>query len=321
MTQNINKTREALDRQNRAVLDQNKALGEGIPVTDSLRKKFEEYGATVESVPDEKTVIVRGLTEDAQKKLRARLHRGGIPDGSFRVVANTDEAKAALADAIGRLNMLANTKAISHVSADKTEFDTNAAQARDLLKILDQSKAAPEIAPILDKLKAGKQITLADLQEIGAKVAEPEVIAKVADALRDVNAVAVAADNAARKRTLVIDVQALSAAESAWHAAGNYGPAPRPLPERADGGSPTRVRGRRPDASTIGRDDIYAVTPAVCRSRWSNGDEWVINDEMSEEYDRELAMINAGTFPKLPGFENGGRIAAQRARWSCSGER
>ncbi|MBM4608543.1 hypothetical protein GS416_11735 [Rhodococcus hoagii] len=260
MTQNINKTREALDRQNRAVLDQNKALGEGIPVTDSLRKKFEEYGATVESVPDEKTVIVRGLTEDAQKKLRDLGYTvEEFPDGSFRVVANTDEAKAALADAIGRLNMLANTKAISHVSADKTEFDTNAAQARDLLKILDQSKAAPEIAPILDKLKAGKQITLADLQEIGAKVAEPEVIAKVADALRDVNAVAVAADNAARKRTLVIDVQALSAAESAWHAAGNYGPAPRPLPERADGG---RLPGSRAAAGCLHDRPWMTSTPS-----------------------------------------------------------
>ncbi|NKS62355.1 hypothetical protein GS493_05640 [Rhodococcus hoagii] len=44
-----------------------------------------------------------------------------------------------------------------------------------------------------------------------------------------------------------------------------------------------------------------------------DGEEWVIRSAMSENYDRELAMINAGTFPKLPGFENGGRIAAQRA--------
>ncbi|NKU74319.1 hypothetical protein GS898_13285 [Rhodococcus hoagii] len=172
----------------------------------------------------------------------------------------------------------------------------------------------------MDKLKAGKQITLADLQEIGAKVAEPEVIAKVADALRDVNAVAVAADNAARKRTLVIDVQALSAAESAWHAAGNYGPAPRPLPERADGGRLPGFAGggRMPPRSAV--DDIYAVTPGGVPIAMVNGDEWVINDEMSEEYDRELAMINAGTFPKLPGFENGGRIAAQRAHAGLAAE-
>ncbi|NKV71106.1 hypothetical protein GS941_22460 [Rhodococcus hoagii] len=66
--------------------------------------------------------------------------------------------------------------------------------------------------------------------------------------------------------------------------------------------------------------DIYAVTPGGVPIAMVNGDEWVINDEMSEEYDRELAMINAGTFPKLPGFENGGRIAAQRAHAGLAAE-
>lgn len=36
-------------------------------------------------------------------------------------------------------------------------------------------------------------------------------------------------------------------------------------------------------------------------------DEWVINGASSERYDRELAAINAGTFPKLPGYADGGR--------------
>ena len=37
------------------------------------------------------------------------------------------------------------------------------------------------------------------------------------------------------------------------------------------------------------------------------GREWIINGRSSDEYDRELAAINAGTFPKLPGYANGGR--------------
>ena len=37
--------------------------------------------------------------------------------------------------------------------------------------------------------------------------------------------------------------------------------------------------------------------------------EWVINGDSSQKYARELAMINAGTFPKLPGFAEGGFIA------------
>jgi hypothetical protein len=36
-------------------------------------------------------------------------------------------------------------------------------------------------------------------------------------------------------------------------------------------------------------------------------DEWIINGRSSNRYNRELAAINAGTFPKLPGYTNGGR--------------
>nr|MDQ5862713.1 hypothetical protein [Actinomycetota bacterium] len=36
-------------------------------------------------------------------------------------------------------------------------------------------------------------------------------------------------------------------------------------------------------------------------------DEWIINGRSSNRYDRELAAINAGTFPKMPGYANGGR--------------
>lgn len=35
--------------------------------------------------------------------------------------------------------------------------------------------------------------------------------------------------------------------------------------------------------------------------------EWVINSRSSEKYSKELAQINRGTFPKLPGYVEGGR--------------
>jgi TP901 family phage tail tape measure protein len=35
--------------------------------------------------------------------------------------------------------------------------------------------------------------------------------------------------------------------------------------------------------------------------------EWIINGDSSDRYNRELAAINAGTFPKMPGYANGGR--------------
>ncbi|MBV7302934.1 tape measure protein [Corynebacterium sp. TAE3-ERU2] len=42
-------------------------------------------------------------------------------------------------------------------------------------------------------------------------------------------------------------------------------------------------------------------------------DEWVINRRSSERYNKELAQINNGTFPKLPGYAEGGRAGLDRA--------
>ncbi|WP_395705155.1 phage tail tape measure protein [Rhodococcus ruber] len=75
------------------------------------------------------------------------------------------------------------------------------------------------------------------------------------------------------------------------------------LPGNAVGGKlPTTGPG------TERTDGIFAIDPSGMPIARVNGGEWVVNDVMSDRYDRELAMINSGTFPKLPGFESGGRI-------------
>jgi hypothetical protein len=42
--------------------------------------------------------------------------------------------------------------------------------------------------------------------------------------------------------------------------------------------------------------------------------EWIINRNSSDRYNRELAAINAGTFPKLPGYAEGGMVGRE---WSA----
>lgn len=59
------------------------------------------------------------------------------------------------------------------------------------------------------------------------------------------------------------------------------------------------------------RDGILAVNGAGMPIARVDGGEWVINRDRSREYDRELSQINAGTFPKLPGYETGGVIGQQ----------
>lgn len=47
--------------------------------------------------------------------------------------------------------------------------------------------------------------------------------------------------------------------------------------------------------------------------------EWIVNRGSSGRYNRELAAINAGTFPKLPGYADGGRAYAAQAFASRAG--
>jgi TP901 family phage tail tape measure protein len=42
-----------------------------------------------------------------------------------------------------------------------------------------------------------------------------------------------------------------------------------------------------------------------------DADEWIINGYSSNRYNRELAAINAGTFPKLPGYAGGARAGRE----------
>nr|WP_315901225.1 phage tail tape measure protein [Rhodococcus sp. BP22] len=76
-----------------------------------------------------------------------------------------------------------------------------------------------------------------------------------------------------------------------------------PVPKRAAGGRlPTTGPG------TNVTDGIMGVAASGMPIARVDAGEWVVNGRSSQRYDRELAMINAGTFPKLPGFNSGGIV-------------
>lgn len=56
------------------------------------------------------------------------------------------------------------------------------------------------------------------------------------------------------------------------------------------------------------RDGFMAWDAMMRPAALLDAGEWVINRDSSKRYDRELAAINAGVFPKLPGFARGGGI-------------
>ncbi|ORI13425.1 hypothetical protein BJI47_22540 [Rhodococcus sp. 1168] len=76
-----------------------------------------------------------------------------------------------------------------------------------------------------------------------------------------------------------------------------------PMPGRATGG---RLPTSGPGTETT--DGFLAVASNGAPIARVDAGEWVINGRSSDRYDRELAAINAGTFPKLAGYEEGGRV-------------
>jgi hypothetical protein len=74
------------------------------------------------------------------------------------------------------------------------------------------------------------------------------------------------------------------------------------LPGFADGGQlPTKGPG------TGVTDGFLGISSAGIPMARVDAGEWIIKRSSSDRYNRELAAINAGTFPKLPGYASGGR--------------
>lgn len=78
------------------------------------------------------------------------------------------------------------------------------------------------------------------------------------------------------------------------------------LPGFADGGQlPTNGPG------TGITDGFLGISSAGVPVARVDAGEWIIKRSSSDRYDRELAAINAGTFPKLPGYAQGARAGRE----------
>jgi TP901 family phage tail tape measure protein len=78
------------------------------------------------------------------------------------------------------------------------------------------------------------------------------------------------------------------------------------IPGFADGGQlPTTGPG------TGVTDGFLGISSAGVPVARVDAGEWIIKRSSSDRYNRELAAINAGTFPKLPGYANGSRAGRE----------
>lgn len=81
-------------------------------------------------------------------------------------------------------------------------------------------------------------------------------------------------------------------------------------PGLATGGVATGYRLPTTGPGTESVDGFMGVDATGSPLARLDAGEWVINRASSDKYDAELAAINAGVFPKLPGFADGGLVSS-----------
>ena len=267
-----------------------------------------------------KTIEVQISDQEAQESLRNLGFTVEAVPGTknVKVTAPSEIPLASLNAVIAKVVEVGQQSAMPEIDANTTSFTLGAEQTKQVLGQLDAAKAEPEVVPILDKLREGKAITLNDLRELDASSASPEIKAIVAQAIADLQNVKGSIADIPASKNVQINMKTVhtdyweSRGVSAADAPRISGPVPvgeagGRLPAYAGGG---RMPSTGPGTDTV--DGIYAVTPEGVAIARVNRKEWIINDKSSDKYNRELAMINAGTFPKLPGFADGGRLAQER---------
>ncbi|MCZ9634736.1 tape measure protein [Rhodococcus sp. BH5] len=264
-----------------------------------------------------KVIEVAALTEDAQTRLNEmgfkveQIKENGVT--TFKVTADSEDAIIGLDAIVAKISQVGGISAVPKIDLDTTYFDLNEQKSQQLLDILNAQTATPGADLLIDKLLAGKDISVREISDLSQRIADPQVRLQIEQALRDAGIINAAITSAAQNRTSVItiDVQRTSAAQAAFNATGQYGPA---APQFNSRGSrlPKNSAGSRlptsgPGTSTT--DGILGIGYDGVPTSWVDKGEWIINGRSSEKYNGLLAAINRDDprLNTLPKFAEGGR--------------
>lgn len=105
LAQSIEEQRNQLSGATQGQKDYIEALNGTWKMTDEGIARFKALGAEVVAVPDNKTVVVQSLTDDAQKKLEALKYKvERMPDGTVKITAEDQEAYARFTALVQQIN-------------------------------------------------------------------------------------------------------------------------------------------------------------------------------------------------------------------------
>ncbi|MBT9295326.1 tape measure protein [Rhodococcus sp. GOMB7] len=289
-------------------VDGGDAAAEAI-ATVATRAKELEGGKTISMIVKDQEAIDR-LTGLGLQVLKINETTGEVD-----VTANSDAALAGIGAVTLALGQLDEGVATPEITADQTRFFIADKDTRDRLGEIDRTTVNPQIGAVLDRFMEGRNVTLAELQKIDLSTAEPDVQLLIKDAIANAQVVNSAIDQAARPRTstITIDVSRTAAAQQAFNSTGQLGPAAPVFGGYTGMRLPKNSTGSRLPTTGPGTDrtdGILGIGYNGIPTSWVDKGEWIINGQSSEKYHRELAAINAGTFPKLPGYATGGVVGS-----------
>lgn len=305
---------------------------------ESAREKLEQLGFTLSNLDAESgTVDITVKDEAALLKLDSFINEQlpRLDAATATATADLDASRLFASDALAAAQLATlNLKRPTPVATmDISRLDAQQVEALQKVGLLDGQTPTPDADLNIDQLTADQQIALAQIfdldaqnptpladltkDELDAKVnkaqvrltqldqshTEPEVTANTDDALSKLGTVKSMLEGLKNKN---IFVNIFRRNHTDGNAEGGRFAAGGRLPAYADGDRhdgyrlPTTGRGAH---TTDGFTALDASGMPVARL---DRGEWIINRRSSEKYDRELAEINRGTFPKLPGYADGG---------------
>ena len=297
----------------------------------SVLEELSMISQKLADIGEGQTVEVDALSEEAQAALeQLGLTVEQLPD-SVTVSADTSAALAKL-DALGVVATELGDQLIEpSATLDAGELEAQAASARKTLDDLAAQTPTANAGLLIGDLEAGSAAAHTSLDGLAARRPEPH-------ALINTGGLDAGVDHSTQrlqvlgnsKATSVSDVNNQSALTNinAVITELNKMPVERVIRVVAHGSTGGLATGGKvPGLASGGRHDGYKLPTTGPGTGVVDGfmgldslgmpsvrvdaGEWVINRDSSRDYDRELAEINAGTFPKLPGYATGGKVGVR----------
>ena len=295
-------------------------------LTQEAEDALTRVGFQIEDIPDSDNVHITATTEDAQKKLdtvfRQLTNMDGI-DVSPTVLLDTkplithagnaqkiidaldiqtptpeaDIIIEKLLDGVtisqGELDFLASQSPTPEADLDKKLLEQGVSISNEMLTALQNRKPTPTLDADGRPLFAAVDSSKAKLDELQDKTVDIRI-----REWREYYSSGRATDST-------------GTAVGQRYAASGGRLGPNGFSRYADGGRHQGYRLPTSGPGTGTTDGFVAFDAGHAPIARLDAGEWVINGQASEKYDRELAAINAGTFPKLPGYVEGGRVSAE----------